>query len=282
MKTVGIIIHNRRQSLGLTLAQLAKAVGVTKAYLSMIENQRVANPPSRHFLDALEQALGITDGQLVAAANWHNTPLPVRAELQQLVDQSNRTHAFAQWLKSTTSRRKNGAKNLDQLFRTGELSRRLRTILKNDAPLNPTAVSGIARSKPHCYRVPLINNVAAGYPTDFSDLDYPARIADEYVDCPDLTDPQAFAARVVGSSMLPEYREGDVIVFSPDADITDGCDCFVRLEPNHETTFKRVFFDDKGMIRLQPLNPKFPPQTLHRQAVAGMYRAVWRFQKLDQ
>jgi SOS-response transcriptional repressor LexA len=123
--------------------------------------------------------------------------------------------------------------------------------------------------------VPLINKVAAGYPTEFTDLSYPARVADEYVRCPDVTDADAFAARVVGDSMSPSYLEGDVVVFSPAKPVADGQDCFVRLEPDHQTTFKRVYFEEGGMrIRLQPLNSAYPPRVVEREGVAGLYAAV--------
>ena len=126
--------------------------------------------------------------------------------------------------------------------------------------------------------VPLINRVAAGYPTEFTDLGYPARVADEYVRCPDIADADAFAARVIGDSMLPDYREGDIVIFSPARDVRPGSDCFARIEPDHESTFKRVFFerdaDGEELIRLQPLNPAYPPRTLPREHVAGLYAAV--------
>jgi SOS-response transcriptional repressor LexA len=112
--------------------------------------------------------------------------------------------------------------------------------------------------------------------------------------------------------MEPEYGEGDVVVFSPAAPVTDGCDCFVRLERDGESTFKRVFFEGErgsaaedrcaspgtaagdsgqrasgegvcgggGLIRLQPLNPQFASRVVAREAVSGLYRAVWRWQKL--
>ncbi|MEO0629311.1 MAG: S24 family peptidase [Planctomycetota bacterium] len=126
--------------------------------------------------------------------------------------------------------------------------------------------------------VPLINSVTAGQPTEFTDLGYPARVADDYVRVPDLADPDAFAARVVGDSMQPEYLEGDVVVFSPAARVESGSDCFARLEPDQETTFKRVYFEagegSVELIRLQPLNARYAPRTLPRDQVAGLYRAV--------
>ena len=138
-------------------------------------------------------------------------------------------------------------------------------------------------------RVPLINKVAAGYPTGFTDLGYPARVGDDVVIVPGYTglhggnDPDAFAATVCGDSMLPEYREGDIVVFSPLADVVDGSDCFARLEPDHESTFKRVFFDeDQTVIRLQPLNQDYPVRTVERDQVAGLFRAVWRMSRIGQ
>lgn len=136
-------------------------------------------------------------------------------------------------------------------------------------------------------RVPLINKVAAGYPTGFTDLGYPARASDDVVIVPGYTglhggnDPDAFAATVCGDSMRPDYRAGDIVVFSPLADVIDGSDCFARLEPDHECTFKRVYFEhEQSAIRLEPLNTDYPVRTVEREQVAGLFRAVWRMSRL--
>jgi SOS-response transcriptional repressor LexA len=91
-----------------------------------------------------------------------------------------------------------------------------------------------------------------------------------------VTDPDAFAARVVGDSMAPVYVEGDIVIFSPARPVKDGADCFARLEPDHETTFKRVYFEtgEGERIRLQPLNSAYPPRIVERERVAGLYAAV--------
>lgn len=279
MQTVGQIVRARREALGLTLAALAQQVDLTKGYLSMIENHRVSNPPSRKVLAALERALELPDGELRRAAGWQQAPPEVRREMEQLLDDAQRGRELAAWLRASTSRRAGGGKNLDKLYRSGALRKRLAQVMPES---DDAAQAGADRPGPAvCGRVPLINKVAAGYPSDFTDLDYPARIADEYVPSPVTDDPDAFAAVVCGDSMLPEYREGDVVVFSPLADVVSGCDCFVRLEPDHETTFKRVFFDEaEGEVRLQPLNPDFAPSILPRERVAGAYRAVWRMSRL--
>jgi phage repressor protein C with HTH and peptisase S24 domain len=131
----------------------------------------------------------------------------------------------------------------------------------------------------------VINKVQAGYPVDFTDLSYPRGVADEYVSCPDVADPDAFAARVAGESMMPKYREDDIVVFCPSAIPRNGDDCFVRFDDG-QTTFKRVFFETdaggKQVIRLQPRNERFRPQTLPREQITGIYRAVYRYQRVDE
>lgn len=229
--SLGGLLRRLRRASGLTLASLAERVDVTPGYLSMIENQRVSNPPSIKVLIRLEAALGVHDSALCKAAQWERTPEPIREQFK-LVQQ----HAAA---------------------------------------------------PPKATEVPLINKVAAGYPAGFTDLGYPARVGDDVVMVPGYTglhggnDPDAFAATVCGDSMMPEYREGDVVVFSPLADVLDGSDCYARLEPDHESTFKRVYFDSQqNTIRLEPLNPNYATRVVEREQVAGLFRAVWRMSRL--
>ena len=115
-------------------------------------------------------------------------------------------------------------------------------------------------------------------------MSYPPRVADEYIGCPDLSDPDAFAARVHGDSMTPKYREGDVVIFSPAASWREGNDCFVRFDDG-QTSFKRVFFekDDAGtsVIRLQPRNEKYRAQLIPSDRVTGIYRAMYKYQSVD-
>jgi len=105
------------------------------------------------------------------------------------------------------------------------------------------------------------------------------------VSCPGVRDNDAFAARVHGDSMTPKSREGDIVIFSPAATCKDGDDCFVRFADGH-TTFKRVFFETadtgKQVIRLQPRNEKYRPQVVAAEDVSGLYKAVYRYQTVDE
>jgi repressor LexA len=310
---VGGLVRQRREQLGLSLSELARRANVAVSYLSMIENHRLDKPPSRAVLGRLEAALQLRDGPLHAAADWATTPAGVRRRVAELEDAAERGQKLAAWLRSHThTAGPHGGRDLDALYRSGQLAQRVNAVLPPETDLPPPGVvhsgsEGLAATADAAAdaaaterdeqtadaavqwsnivrlarRVPLINKVAAGGPAAFTDLGFPAGAADDYLQVPGLDDPDAFATRVTGDSMSPAYREGDIVIFSPLAEVADGCDCFVRLEPDHEVTFKRVYFHEvEGQVRLQPLNPDHPPRLVPREQVAGLFRAVWRFAKL--
>lgn len=260
----GALVRSRRLAAGLTLRELAGRSGCGASYLSLIENGRKP-PPGEAVLEKLERALGLAGGQLVEAARLERAPEALREDVLRAREQRRATERLLELV------RRGG---IDEAYRSGKLAAAIGSIegsLGVDAP-EPTAPPELPME------VPLINRVSAGYPAGFTDLGFPARVADEYVRAPDVHDPDAFAARVVGDSMEPDYREGDVVVFSPQRPLENGCDCFARLEPDDESTFKRVYFEEgeagAALIRLQPINNRYPPRVLPRERVAGLYRAV--------
>lgn len=287
MEPLGPKIRRMRRRLGLTLDELAGRASISKPYLSLIETGRVPNPPSDEKLRRLEQVLGFKPGELVTQAHLQRTPSDVRAVLQRLIAGKEDTKA----LKHEGTKEANGGgtatATLDASVPDAFVSS---TINLDDAYLSGVLQDLVDRHAGNIETVrsnavPVINRVSAGYPKEFTDLAYPARVADEYVGCPDVRDNDAFAARVHGDSMTPKYREGDIVIFSPAAIPKDGDDCFVRFEDGH-TTFKRVFFESsdggKGVIRLQPRNEKYRPQTVPSENVSGLYKAVYRYQRVDE
>lgn len=265
---LGAAVRARRGELRLSLDALAKLVACSKSYLSAIENAR-CGPPGVAVLRKLEAALDTEEGMLFRLADLQATPGPIRRELEELQRRQQAAAKVAAMLRDAKGADGPGA-GLDGAYRSGQL----RALIDQLSPPGERGPTPVALP----LEVPVINRVQAGYPREFTDLGYPARVADEYVRCPDLADPDAFAARVVGDSMQPEYREGDIVIFSPARDVRNGSDCFARLAPDDETTFKRVFFetgpDGQELIRLQPMNQAYPPQTLPREQVVGLYAAV--------
>lgn len=276
----GRALRAARTDRGATLQELAEAAGCTKGYLSLIENGR-KGPPGDGIVARLEARLNLEAGALRQVKDWGRTPEPVREALQAERARDAERDAVMERLAALSG-------SLDEAYRSGELRALVEVAAGQSGAGGPAVAAGGSGGLPAGLlgglpgglplEVPVINRVAAGYPAGFTDLGHPARIADDYVRCPDIEDADAFAARVVGDSMEPDYREGDIVVFSPARDIADGDDCFARLEPDDETTFKRVYFekDEEGneLIRLQPTNSRYAPRTLRREGVAGLYRAV--------
>lgn len=284
---LGCAIASRRRGLGMSLSELADRARCSKGYLSTIETGQRDAPPSEGLLRRIESALGLEPDALIDVARWERTPSTVRREFGQL---QSMLQSRAQASRRLAQLLRPGGPGVDAAYRSGELARLLDIVSPkpvgasdarrhNDDESGPSLAAGVLRLASMLpVDVPVINAVSAGYPTEFTDLGYPARVADEHVRCPDVTDPDAFACRVVGDSMEPDYRAGDIVVFSPAISVVSGMDCFARLEPDHESTFKRAYFetDEAGqtLIRLQPLNNRYPPRSLPRERVAGLYAAV--------
>jgi len=276
-------IRTARTNRGLTLDALSAATGMAKSYLSQIETG-YAPPPRDDKVRRIAEALGLESETLVAEAHLSQLPPEVRqrmARLRTLCDSTEeaiRTLMAAKGGDPDAEAPGDGeapSLDLDALHKSG--------LLHHMAEWGQSAApekSGGLRT------IPIINKVAAGYPQDFTDLGYPVGVADDYVSVPaELGDPSAFAVRVVGDSMEPKYHEADIVILSPAANISSGDDCFVRFavtgDPRDgEVTFKRVFFDPKDTVRLQPINERYAPTFVKPSQIAGIFRAVARYERL--
>jgi len=80
--------------------------------------------------------------------------------------------------------------------------------------------------------------------------------------------------------MEPKFCEGNIIVFSPAAEVHNGDDCFIRLAMPHETAFKRVFFEPDDKVRLQPRNEKYSPIVIDGKRINGIYKSIIKYEML--
>ena len=257
--SLGQIIRKKREELGFTLDEVSVNTGFSKPYLSTIETGKVKNPPSDTLLRKLETVLKFDSGLLQHIAHMERIPADIRHGYEA-IGATNRK--YKQIIRNIIEQ-KTSTSELDGILSKEELN-----VEKEQRQLTPGEL------------IPIINKVSAGYPVDFDDLGYPVGFADDYVRCPDQHDPNAFAVRVVGDSMEPKFCEGDIVIFSPSATVNSGDDCFVRFTMPHESTFKRVFFEDGGSVRLQPRNEKYPPLIVEGERFNGIYRAAMKYELL--
>ena len=76
--SLGKIIRDRREKLGLTLDEMKQRTGFSKPYLSTIETGKVKNPPSDELLSKLETILKFEQKMLLHVAHIEKMPADVR------------------------------------------------------------------------------------------------------------------------------------------------------------------------------------------------------------
>ena len=108
--------------------------------------------------------------------------------------------------------------------------------------------------------VPVLTWVQAGALHSTEDL-YPyAGAAEEYLSV-SVRGEHCFSLKVRGESMLPDFREGDMIVIDPDLQPRSGDYVVVVIDGTGEATFKRYMQKKDGEV-LMPLNPDYAPIVL--------------------
>jgi DNA polymerase V len=70
---------------------------------------------------------------------------------------------------------------------------------------------------------------------------------------------ESFALRVLGDSMAPEFRAGEIIIIEPDGALRDGS--FVLAQVHEEWTFRQLVKVGGGWF-LRALNPAYADQAL--------------------
>lgn len=104
-------------------------------------------------------------------------------------------------------------------------------------------------------RLPLISWVQAGDWCEAIDNFAPGD-AEDWLPCPFDHSDTAFCLRVVGLSMSPDYREGEVIAVDPSVSAAHGSDVVCRT-PEGSVTFKRLQITPDGTYLLA-INPDWP------------------------
>jgi phage repressor protein C with HTH and peptisase S24 domain len=126
-------------------------------------------------------------------------------------------------------------------------------------------------------RIPVIGYAQAGESGYFDDAGYPVGTGWDEVVFPDIGDPHAYALEVSGDSMMPVYRDGDLIVLSPGANLRRG-DRVVVKTVGGEVMCKELARMSANRIELKSVNTEHPDRTLPREEVAWMARVVWASQ----
>jgi phage repressor protein C with HTH and peptisase S24 domain len=124
--------------------------------------------------------------------------------------------------------------------------------------------------------LPLIGFVQAGSSGFFDEDGYPAGEGWDEIRFPETgADTQgAYALEISGESMMPLYREGDILVVSPSASLRKGDRVVVRTVQG-EVMVKELLRQTPSRIDLKSLNPDHENRTLLTADITWMARVMW-------
>ena len=240
---IGQRIHDLRYYRGITAKDLADKIGVSQSYISLLEhNKRRLN------MEVLAKIAGVfemTLGQFFAGAET-----PDAAE--KIAGQAGPTPEAA-------GKRVRSGIDLDRLYKSGQLHA-MADASGNVAPVKMRLI-------------PVVSRVAAGDPATFTDGEFPAGFAEEFVPAPaDIDDINAFALRIHGDSMSPRFRDGDIVICSPSR-LPENGDAVVAKVRDEETTCK-IFYLGPNNLTLSPVNPHYPAQVYEKSEVNWVYPVI--------
>lgn len=125
--------------------------------------------------------------------------------------------------------------------------------------------------------LPLIGLAQAGDGGFFDDGGFPVGGAWDEIDFPSVVDPNAYALEISGESMLPAYRDGDLVIVSPNSPVRRG-DRVVTKTIAGEVLAKELKRQTAKTIELKSLNPEHPDRVLALNEVSWIARILWASQ----
>nr|WP_019996419.1 helix-turn-helix transcriptional regulator [Aureimonas ureilytica] len=124
--------------------------------------------------------------------------------------------------------------------------------------------------------VPLIGFAQAGAGGFFDDAGFPVGQGWDEIELPGQ-DGTLYALEVSGQSMLPLYREGDVVIVSPGASVRRG-DRVVAKTRDGEVMVKILQRQTARTVELASVNPDFPDRQFAASEIEWIARILWASQ----
>ena len=125
--------------------------------------------------------------------------------------------------------------------------------------------------------VPLLGFAQAGAGGFFDDGGFPVGQGFDMIDLPAGPEDGSYALKVQGDSMLPLYRDGDVLIVRPDAGLRKGDRVVVKTRAG-EVMAKILARRSNGELELQSLNPEHPTRRIKADEVEWIARIIWASQ----
>jgi phage repressor protein C with HTH and peptisase S24 domain len=125
--------------------------------------------------------------------------------------------------------------------------------------------------------IPVVGFAQAGNKGYFDDAGYPTGAGWDEIPFPELGDPHAYALEISGDSMEPVYRDGDIVIISPEANVRRGDRVVVKTKEG-EILAKLLRRRSARKIELVSLNPAHKERVLTSDEIEWIARIVWASQ----
>ena len=125
--------------------------------------------------------------------------------------------------------------------------------------------------------IPLIGFAQAGGGGYFDDAGFPVGGSWDEIAFPNVGDEHAYALEISGDSMLPLYRDGDLVVVSPAAPVRRGDRVIVKTREG-EVLAKELKRRTARTLELRSLNPEHADRVLQEKDIAWVARVLWASQ----
>lgn len=121
--------------------------------------------------------------------------------------------------------------------------------------------------------IPILGRLAAGEGIDTIEAEaHPPGWADTYLIYRDKPVPTgAFALRISGDSMEPDYHDGDMVVVDGGRQVTDGVCCVIYQTDGERLARLKVLHRTKRTVTLSSTNKEYPPTKIPPKNLIAAY-----------
>ena len=127
------------------------------------------------------------------------------------------------------------------------------------------------------HAIPQIGFAQAGSGGFFDDAGFPVGTGWDEIAFPEVEDQHAYALEIVGDSMQPVYRDGDIVVVSPGTPARRGDRVVVKTREG-EVLAKELVRRTTRHVELRSLNPAHEDRQIPLDQLEWMARIVWASQ----
>ncbi|QTL02816.1 helix-turn-helix transcriptional regulator [Aquabacter sp. L1I39] len=144
-------------------------------------------------------------------------------------------------------------------------------------PAQRPAQPGFAEEAPAPARlrtIPHLGLAQAGKGGYFDDAGFPVGAGWDEIVFPGVEDEHAYALEIAGDSMLPVYREGDIVIVSPTASVRRGDRVIVKTREG-EVLAKELVRRTARTVELRSLNPDHEDRQFATTDLLWIARVIW-------